>query len=66
MERTGTEFSADYNENLAYLKKELAIDESFDLICLELKHANRKMALILVDGFGKDAAITEIQNNSII
>lgn len=61
MERTGTEFSADYNENLAYLKKELAIDESFDLICLELKHANRKMALILVDGFGKDAAITEIQ-----
>ncbi|MGN7311885.1 spore germination protein [Alkalicoccobacillus gibsonii] len=61
MERTGTEFSTDYNENLAYLKKELAIDESFDLICLELKHANRKMALILVDGFGKDAAITEIQ-----
>ncbi|MEN0643152.1 spore germination protein [Alkalicoccobacillus gibsonii] len=61
MERTGTEISTDYSENLAYLKKELAIDESFDLICLELKHANRKMALILVDGFGKDAAITEIQ-----
>ncbi|MFK3937685.1 spore germination protein [Alkalihalobacillus sp. NPDC078783] len=61
MERTGTKFSTDFHKNLTYLKKELAIDESFDLICLEMKHANRKMALILVDGFGKDGAITEIQ-----
>ncbi|WYP27980.1 spore germination protein [Alkalihalobacillus sp. FSL W8-0930] len=61
MERSGTTFFTDYQENLTYLKKELAIDESFDLICLEMKHANRRMALILVDGFGKDAAITEIQ-----
>ena len=61
MERTGTKVSTDFHENLAYLKKELAVDESFDLICLELKHGGRKMALFLVDGFGKDAAITEIQ-----
>ncbi|MDQ0205597.1 spore germination protein [Alkalicoccobacillus murimartini] len=61
MEHKGTPISDDFNENLAYLKKELAVDESFDLICLELVHGGRKMALFLVDGFGKDAAITEIQ-----
>ncbi|WP_078391339.1 spore germination protein [Shouchella patagoniensis] len=44
-----------------YLNKELAVDENFDIICLEMKHANRKMALFLVDGFGKDVALTQIQ-----
>lgn len=53
--------SSSYEENLQYLKRELAVDDSFDLICLELFHGGKNMALFLVDGFGKDSAITEIQ-----
>lgn len=53
--------SKDYERNIAYLKEELAVDESFDLIYLELEHGERKMGLFLVDGFGKDVALTQIQ-----
>ncbi len=50
-----------YKSAFNYLNKELAVDENFDIICLEMEHANRKMALFLVDGFGKDVALTQIQ-----
>ncbi len=50
-----------YEQSLTYLKEELAVEENFDIICLEMNHANRKMALFLVDGFGKDIALTQIQ-----
>ncbi|TSB46711.1 spore germination protein [Alkalicoccobacillus porphyridii] len=61
MDEKTHKITASYKENLHYLKTELAVDESFDLICLELFHGEKNMALFLVDGFGKDAAITEIQ-----
>ncbi|MBU8905731.1 spore germination protein [Desertibacillus haloalkaliphilus] len=48
-------------ENVAYLKKELGVDKSFDMIHIELEYAELEMSLFLVDGFGKDQAITQIQ-----
>ncbi|TWI57819.1 spore germination protein [Halalkalibacter nanhaiisediminis] len=53
--------SKDYTENIEFLKKELAVDASFDLIYLELEHGERDMALFMVDGFAKDVALTQIQ-----
>ncbi|GAE30734.1 spore germination protein [Halalkalibacter hemicellulosilyticus] len=56
---------ADYHQTISYLKKELAIDDNFDLIHLELEYGGRQMSLFLVDGFGKDQALTEIQKQLI-
>ncbi|WDF03080.1 spore germination protein [Shouchella hunanensis] len=60
-EDKGITSHSSYEEKLAYVKEELAVDKNFDIICLEMVHANRKMALFLVDGFGKDSALTQIQ-----
>ncbi|TDQ41694.1 spore germination protein [Aureibacillus halotolerans] len=43
-----------FTENIAYLHKRLGVDKSFDVIQVDLKYANRKMALFLIDGFVKD------------
>ncbi|WP_100372452.1 spore germination protein [Bacillus sp. FJAT-45037] len=53
--------SNDFSSNIAFLKKELAVDDSFDLIYLEQEHGGRKMGMFLVDGFAKDQALTQIQ-----
>ncbi|MBG9785739.1 spore germination protein [Shouchella lehensis] len=60
-EDKGVTSHSSYGDKLAYIKEELAVDKNFDIICLEMVHANRKMALFLVDGFGKDSALTQIQ-----
>ncbi|MFC7060629.1 spore germination protein [Halobacillus seohaensis] len=43
-----------YQQNVEYLKEYLGVDESFDLIHLNVEYANRKMSLFMVDGFVKD------------
>ncbi|GGF07953.1 spore germination protein [Halobacillus andaensis] len=43
-----------YEKNVSYLKDYLGIEESFDLIHLDVVYANRKMSLFMVDGFVKD------------
>src|SRR5699024_2894241 len=43
-----------YDEKVNFIHDYLAIDESFDLIHLDLKYAGRKMSLFLVDGLVKD------------
>ena len=43
-----------FQENIDYLNERLGVDESFDLIRLDLEYAGREMALFLVDGFAKD------------
>ncbi|MBP3951239.1 spore germination protein [Bacillus suaedae] len=58
--------TSNFDQNIAFLKKELAVDDSFDLIHLELEYAERQMGLFLVDGFGKDQAITQIQRQLIL
>ncbi|WP_193751452.1 spore germination protein [Bacillus coahuilensis] len=46
--------SKHFQENIDYLNDILAVDESFDVIQLDLLYAERKMAMYLVDGFVKD------------
>lgn len=41
-------------ENVEYLRKELGVGKSFDIIHLDLEYAKTKMALFLVDGLIKD------------
>lgn len=41
-------------ENIEFLRKELGVDKSFDVIQLDVEYAGRDMALFLVDGFVKD------------
>lgn len=41
-------------ENVEYLRKELGVGKSFDIIHLDLEYAETKMALFLVDGLIKD------------
>lgn len=43
-----------FEDNIAYLKKELGVGESFDAIHLDLNYAGRQMGLFLIDGFAKD------------
>nr|WP_272495870.1 spore germination protein [Bacillus pinisoli] len=37
-----------------YLKEELGVEKSFDVVQLDLEYAERKMSLFLIDGFAKD------------
>jgi stage V sporulation protein AF len=46
--------STNIDENLQYLKKELGVDKSFDVIQLDLEYVGRRMSLFLIDGFVKD------------
>ncbi|WP_147532354.1 spore germination protein [Bacillus marasmi] len=43
-----------FDENIAYLCKELGIGKSFDVIQLDLEYAERRMTLFLIDGLVKD------------
>ncbi|WP_081988206.1 spore germination protein [Halobacillus sp. BBL2006] len=43
-----------YDKNTAYLRERLGVDESFDMIHLDLVYAGRGMSLFMVDGFVKD------------
>ncbi|ELK46218.1 stage V sporulation protein AF [Halobacillus sp. BAB-2008] len=44
----------DYSKNVSYMKERLGVDESFDMIHLDLVYAGRGMSLFMVDGFVKD------------
>ncbi|WP_419465877.1 spore germination protein [Bacillus spongiae] len=46
--------STNIEENVSYLHEALAVDESFDVLQLDLYYADRKMAMYMVDGFVKD------------
>jgi len=47
--------------NVSYLRDQLAIDKSFDLIQLDLEFDGINMVMFVVDAFAKDSAITQIQ-----
>ena len=53
--------STNIDENIAYLKEQLGVDKSFDVIQLDLEYAGRRMAMFLVDGFAKDDILHLIQ-----
>ncbi|WP_442594914.1 spore germination protein [Neobacillus sp. D3-1R] len=46
--------STNLNENVTYLRDELGVDKSFDVIQLDVNYAGRDMVFYLVDGFVKD------------
>jgi stage V sporulation protein AF len=46
--------SNNFAENIQYLKQELGVEKSFDVIQLDVQYAEREMVLFLVDGFVKD------------
>src|SRR3954463_7400908 len=45
---------ANIEENVAYLRKELGVGKSFDIIHLDVEYAEKKVAMFLVDGLVKD------------
>lgn len=54
MENQKKQLSKSFQENVNYLEDRLGVDQSFDLIKLDLEYAGTNMALFLVDGFAKD------------
>jgi stage V sporulation protein AF len=50
----GKKVSTDIRENVLFLKEELGIGKSFDIIQLEVEYAEKEMVLYFVDGFAKD------------
>ncbi|CAM3996536.1 spore germination protein [Mesobacillus thioparans] len=53
-EKTKHPVHENLKENIAYIREELGVDKSFDVIQLDVEYAGRDMALFLVDGFVKD------------
>ncbi|PAV29065.1 spore germination protein [Virgibacillus profundi] len=54
MENNKQTLYSSFNKNVDYVKERLGVEESFDLIHLDLEYAGRKMALFVIDGFAKD------------
>ncbi|WP_068671883.1 spore germination protein [Oceanobacillus sp. Castelsardo] len=54
MENEKKPLFSSYDENVNYINERLAVDESFDLIRLDMEFAGRDMAFFMVDGFAKD------------
>ena len=52
--------SKSFQDNIAYLDERLGIDESFDLVKLDLEYAETNMVLYLVDGFAKDEILDQM------
>lgn len=44
----------DIDQNVSYLRKELGVGKSFDVIHIDVEYAEHKMAMFLVDGLVKD------------
>lgn len=54
MENEKKPLFSSFDENVNYVNERLAVDESFDLIRLDMEYAGRNMAFFMVDGFAKD------------
>ncbi|PLR76949.1 spore germination protein [Bacillus sp. V3-13] len=44
-------------ENIAFMRKELGVGKSFDVIQIDVEYAERKMAFYLIDGLVKDTIL---------
>lgn len=47
--------------NIEYIREQLGVGKSFDVIHIDLEYAGRKMAMFLIDGFAKDDLLHLIQ-----
>ncbi|PLR85952.1 spore germination protein [Bacillus canaveralius] len=45
------------DENIAFMRKELGVGKSFDVIQIDVEYAERKMAFYLIDGLVKDTIL---------
>jgi stage V sporulation protein AF len=54
MEQIKHPVQADLQKNVAYLKESLGVEKSFDVLHLDVKYAEKDMALFMIDGFAKD------------
>lgn len=50
----------DYDSNVKNIKKALRIDESFDLLCRNIKIKSKDANMIFIDGFAKDDILEKI------
>ncbi|HOC06353.1 MAG: spore germination protein [Bacillota bacterium] len=55
--------ASDLKQNVEYLKKELGIGESFDVLVREFKVGGKGVALFFVDGFAKDDVLVWIMQS---
>jgi stage V sporulation protein AF len=53
-EKKHTRMASTYEENVSYLKEQLRVEKSFDVIHKPMEYANKKMSFFFVDGFVKD------------
>lgn len=53
--------SVNIDPNVNFLKEQLGVDKSFDVIQLDLEYADRRMAMFLIDGFVKDDILHLLQ-----
>lgn len=63
MANTSAKVSKKLKENMEWLKRELGVGKSFDMICREIVIAGRDAALFFIDGFAKDIVMVDILNN---
>lgn len=54
MEQPKNLVKSSLKDNISYLRTELGVEKSFDVIQLDAEHAGREMAFYFVDGFVKD------------
>ena len=54
------EAARSFDQRIAYLREELGVDKSFDVIQLDLEYAGKRMALYMIDGFVKDDILQRI------
>ncbi|WP_077299468.1 spore germination protein [Virgibacillus pantothenticus] len=54
MQKEGQSLFSSFEKNRDYIHERLAVDQSFDIIQRDLEYAGIKMALFVIDGFGKD------------
>lgn len=53
-ERAKKQVFSNIDDNTSFLRKELGVDKSFDVLQLDVEYAERKMAFYFIDGFVKD------------
>ncbi|MBC7105371.1 MAG: spore germination protein, partial [Firmicutes bacterium] len=55
---SGTRIDPRLRDSIAFMRRALGIDKSFDIICREITFAGKKAALFFVDGLNKDEVVS--------
>ncbi|MBO5938362.1 MAG: spore germination protein [Clostridia bacterium] len=52
--------SENYSENVAFLSRTLRVSENFDVLCKQLRVADKELTLYYIDGFVKDTVMQKL------